>query len=223
MGRHAGIGAVDLGIVQAGLDDAGFEVVRYNLTGHAAEIGEGADMRTDPVGQRLRPGRLGIAIAGSAQGGDEDLGRANLAGKAVDHLHRGAGVIDEQLLADDMGLTHGRVEPAAPIPVEIAKPAVAVTPGMNRAVFLPQQRHSDAGPLEFAMQGWPIGRRPAIGRNRWRRRKQQPFQVFVRKPLGLRPTQAGAACPAKIIADRRAADVQADGNPPLRQSAGVQP
>ena len=83
MGRHAGVSSVDLGIVQAGLDDAGFEIVRYDLSGHPAEIGEGAAVRADPVGQRLRPGRLGIGVAGGAQGGDEDLGRANLADEAV--------------------------------------------------------------------------------------------------------------------------------------------
>ena len=137
MGRHAGVSSVDLGIVQAGLDDAGLEIIRHDLRRYAAEIGEGAAMRADPVGQRLRPGRLGVGVARGAQGGDEDLGRADLSGKAVDHLHRGAGVIDEHLLAGDVGLTHGRVEPATPIPVEIAEPAVAVTHGMNGAVFFP--------------------------------------------------------------------------------------
>ena len=171
MGRHAGVSSVDLGIVQAGLDDAGFEIVRYDLSGHPAEIGEGAAVRADPIGQRLRPGRLGIGVAGGAQGGDEDLGRANLAGEAVDHVRPGAGVIDEQLVAGDMGLAHGRGEPAAPIPVEIAEPAVAVTVAMNGAVFLPQERQGHAGPLQLAMQQRPVGKRPAIGRKHRRRRE----------------------------------------------------
>ena len=171
MGRHAGVSSVDLGIVQAGLDDAGFEIVRYDLSGHPAEIGEGAAVRADPIGQRLRPGRLGIGVAGGAQGGDEDLGRANLAGEAVDHVRPGAGVIDEQLVAGDMGLAHGRGEPAAPIPVEIAEPAVAVTVAMNGAVFLPQERQGHAGPLQLAMQQQPVGKRPAIGRKHRRRRE----------------------------------------------------
>ena len=103
MGRQAGIGAVDLGIVQASLDDAGLEIVRHHLRRYAVEEGEGAAMRADPVGQRLRPGRLGVGVAGGAQGGDEDLRCADLAGEPVDHIHRGAGVIDEQLLAGHMG------------------------------------------------------------------------------------------------------------------------
>ena len=42
-------------------------------------------------GTNIPPNRLGIGVAGGAQGGDEDLGRANLAGEAVDHVRRGAG------------------------------------------------------------------------------------------------------------------------------------
>ena len=96
---------------------------------------------------------------------------ANLAGEAVDHVRPGAGVIDEQLVASDMGLAHGRGEPAAPIPVEIAEPAVAVTVAMNGAVFLPQERQGHAGPLQLAMQQRPVGKRPAIGRKHRRRRE----------------------------------------------------
>ena len=70
-----------------------------------------------------------------------------------------------------MGLAHGRGEPAAPIPVEIAEPAVAVTVAMYGAVFLPQERQGHAGPLQLAMQQRPVGKRPAIGRNRRRRRR----------------------------------------------------
>ena len=41
----------------------------------------------------------------------------------------------------------------------------------------PQQGQGDAGPLQLAMQHRPVGKRPAIGRNRHRRREQQPFQI----------------------------------------------
>ena len=143
------------------------------------------------------------------------------AGKAVDHLEGGAGIIDEHLLAGHMALTHGRGEPALPGTVEFAEPAVAVP--MDRAVLFPQQGQGDAGPLQLAMQHRPVGKRPAIGRNRHRRREQQPFQILVRKILGQRPAQTRAARAVDVIADCRAADVQADGNPALRQSAGVQP
>ena len=173
MGRHAGIGAVDLGIVQTGLDDAGLEIVRHDLRRHPAEVGEGAAVRANPVGQRLRPGRLGVGVAGGAQGGDEDLGRADLAGKAVDHLEGGAGIIDEHLLAGHMALTHGRGEPALPGTVEFAEPAVAVAVPMDRAVLFPQQGQRDAGPLQLAMQHRPVAEatgdreKPHSWRMRW--------------------------------------------------------
>jgi len=138
MGCHVGIGAVDLGIMEAGLDDGGLEIIRHDLTGNAPGVGESAAVRADPVGQRLGPGRFGVGVAGGAQGGDEDLGCANLAGKAVDHRHRGAGVIDEHLFAGDMGLAHCRGEAALPGAVELTEPAVAIPVGMNGAVFFPQ-------------------------------------------------------------------------------------
>ena len=118
MGRHLGVGAIDLGIVEASLGDARLEVVGNDLTGNAAEEGEGPAMGADPVGQGLAPGRLGICVAGGAEDGDEDLGLADLAGGAVDHLESCAGVIDEHLVAGHMGLAHGRREPSFPVPVE---------------------------------------------------------------------------------------------------------
>ena len=59
MGRHLGIRSVDLGIVEAGPDDGGLGVVGHDEFGHAADRLEGAHMGVNPVGQRLRPGRLG--------------------------------------------------------------------------------------------------------------------------------------------------------------------
>jgi hypothetical protein len=59
----------------------------------AAEIGEGADMRGDPVRQLLAPDRLGVGKARSAQGGDEYLNQDDLAGAGVDHLGGTAGEI----------------------------------------------------------------------------------------------------------------------------------
>ena len=59
MGGHLGVGAVDLRVVEAGLDDGCLGVVGHNEFGHAADRLEGAHMGVNPVGQRLRPGRLG--------------------------------------------------------------------------------------------------------------------------------------------------------------------
>ena len=59
MGGHLGVGAVDLRVVEAGPDDGGLRIVRHDEFRYAADRLEGADMGVDPVGQRLRPGRLG--------------------------------------------------------------------------------------------------------------------------------------------------------------------
>ena len=55
-------------------------------------------MGTDPVGQCLRPARLGIGEVGGAHNGDENLRRADLAGKPVDDdWHRIAGLSTNSL------------------------------------------------------------------------------------------------------------------------------
>ena len=44
------------------------------------------DVTADPIRQLLAPGRLGVGITGRAEHGDEDLGRANLAGGRIEDL-----------------------------------------------------------------------------------------------------------------------------------------
>ena len=55
MPRQVGVGPVDHRLVEAGLGDPGLEIVADRLPGGAAEIGEGADMRGDPIRQLLAP------------------------------------------------------------------------------------------------------------------------------------------------------------------------
>ena len=107
MGRHLGIGSVDLRVVEAGLDDGGLGVVRHDQFGNPADRLEGPHVGVDPVGQRLRPGRLGEGEARGPQHGDEDLRHADFAGEPIDDdRHAVAGVIDEQPLAGGVRLTH---------------------------------------------------------------------------------------------------------------------
>ena len=114
MRRHLGIGAVDLRLVEAGLDDGDLGVVRHQQLRHAADRLEGAGMGADPVAEPLRPGRLGVGEVRGAQDRDEDLRRPGLAGQPVDdHRHRVAGIIDEQLVAAGMGLAHRHRQLAA--------------------------------------------------------------------------------------------------------------
>jgi hypothetical protein len=80
MRRHLGIGSIDRGLVEAGLDDGGLGVVGHDQPRHAADRLEGSRMGADPIGQPLRPGRLGISEVGRAQDGDEDPRFPDLAG-----------------------------------------------------------------------------------------------------------------------------------------------
>ena len=95
MPRHVGIGPIDRRLVKAGLDDPGLQIVADGLPGGAGEIGEGADMRGDPIRQLLAPHRLGVGEARGTQDGDKNLHRDDLAGEAVDDLGGPAGEVNK--------------------------------------------------------------------------------------------------------------------------------
>ena len=102
MRRHLGVGSIDLGVVEAGLDDGGLGVVRHDEFGNAADRLEGAHVGVDPVGQRLRPARLG---EGEAQGaGDQFVSVVEARGDAMQ-------VADEGALA---AAHHAKPDPAVP-------------------------------------------------------------------------------------------------------------
>jgi hypothetical protein len=122
-----------------------------------------------------------------------------------------------------MGLAHGRRQLAPPGAVEVAEPAVSVAVRMDSPILLPQQRQRHPALAQLAMQRRPVGERPAVLGDDRRRREHQPLQILVRKTLGQRPRQAGAAGAAQIRPRRGGTDGQAGGNPPLRQAGGMQP
>src|ERR1700746_4169119 len=66
MRRHVSVAAIDLRIVEAGLDHRDLGVVRYQQRRHAVDRLEGADMAVDPIREPLRPGRLRVGEARSA-------------------------------------------------------------------------------------------------------------------------------------------------------------
>ena len=138
MGRHLGIGSIDLRLVKTGFDDSDFGVVRHQQFGHAAERCKGSGMGADPVGQRLGPARLGIGEVGGAHDGDKNLRRTDLAGEPInDHRHRVAGVIDKQLVAADVSLPHRDRQPRRPTAVQLAEARIAITFGAAFDVLVP--------------------------------------------------------------------------------------
>ena len=157
MGRHLGIRSVDLGVVEAGLDDGGLGVVRHDELGNAADRLEGAHVGVDPVGERLRPGRLGEGEARGAQHGDEDLRHADFAGEPIDDdRHAVAGVIDEQPFAGGVRLAHRHRQRLLEGSIKLAEPRVAVAARVCGDVFVPEDQQGDVLALQFAMHAGPI-------------------------------------------------------------------
>ena len=158
MRSHLGIGAVDLRLVQAGLDHRDLGVVRHQQVGHPADRLESPGVCADPISERLGPARLGVGEAGGAEHGDKDLCRPDLAAESVDdHRHRVAGVIDKQLVAAGMGLPHRDRDARGPAPVQLAEPRVPVPFGMPLDVLVPQDLQRDVFALQLAVNRGPVG------------------------------------------------------------------
>ena len=104
------IGALHARLVEAGLGDAGFEVVAHEEFGHPSEEGEGAQVGSDEVGHVLGEGGLGIGVVAGAQGRHEDLYPGDLTGDRIGKCEGKAGVVYEELLAGFVGLAHSGVE-----------------------------------------------------------------------------------------------------------------
>ena len=62
VGRHLGVGSIDLRLVEAGFDDGDLGVVRHQQPGHAANGGKGSRVGRDPIAEPLRPARFGVLI-----------------------------------------------------------------------------------------------------------------------------------------------------------------
>src|SRR5690606_28280703 len=108
----------------------------------------------------------GEGVAGRAEHCDEHLRLADLAAVAVDHWHRLAGVVDEQLLADAVLLAHHHVQLALPGSVVLAEPAVLEALRLAQAVLLPEQSQGYAGAAQFGMHPCPIGQGPLLAGHR---------------------------------------------------------
>ena len=123
-----------------------------------------------------------MGVVGRPQHRDEDVGATFHSGRGVEHRHRIAGKIDEQLLGGPMYLAHGRRDRAPPSPIKIAeKPAVAIAVGVLGPVFLPQQQQRHGASLQLRVDvgmgvaGWLLVES--------RRREQPPLKLGVGEAL----------------------------------------
>ena len=223
MGRHLGIGSVELRVVEAGLDDGGLGVVGHDEFGNPADRLEGAHVGVDPVGQRLRPGRFGEGEARGPQHGDEDLRHADFAGEPVDDdWHAVAGVVDEQPLAGGVRLAHPHRQCLLEGSIELAEPGVAA--GVGGDIFVPQDQQGDVLALQLAMHGGPIrlGDPPvaALAASAGVERSLQRLVVhIVRK----RPDEARGFSPLQHLSRRRTGHTEPTGDLVRRQAGKLQP
>ena len=152
-----GIAGIEVRLIAAGLGDSGAQVVRDHAMGNGAKITEGPDMGTDPVGQTLSPGRLGVGQVAVAHDPDEDLGFPDLPRRGV---HDGQGhpaVVDEKLVAGAVLLAHGTIQLLAPLPIEFAELAVLVPGGFAFLVLLPEQHEGEVFVAsQFIVQRLPV-------------------------------------------------------------------
>ena len=123
--RHLGIRSIDLRFIEAGSDDGNLGVVGNDEARYPSNSCKGARVGADPIAERLRPGGLHVSEARCAHDGDKDFRLAHLAGRPVDdHRHRVACVINEQLIATQVGLAHRHRKLGFPAAVEFAKAGV---------------------------------------------------------------------------------------------------
>jgi hypothetical protein len=216
MPGHIGVSPVDHRLVKARLGNTGLQIVADRLACRAIKIGEGANVRGDPIRKGLAPYCLGVGEARRAERGDKDLHRDDLATETVDHLGRATGKVDKQLLAGNMDLAQGRLQPADPALVQIAEPGIAEPVGCAGPVLLPQQRQRHIRPAQLAVHPAKIGHRPLIGWRPRRRRKQSGFKLRVIKCFRQRPGHSRATRPTEIFGHRCLAQPQAVADRSLR-------
>src|SRR5208337_4465628 len=89
--------------------------------------------------------------------GDEDLRHADFPGEPVnDDRDPVARVIDEQPFARRVRLPHRRRQLCFKTAIEFAKPRIAVTAGVGRDIFVPDDQQSDVLALQLSMDRGPI-------------------------------------------------------------------
>jgi hypothetical protein len=166
MHRHLLIGGIQVRIISAGSGDAGSGIIGNNERRHTAVILKSVDVRLNPRVHLLIASRLGIGIRTGPQDSDEQRCLPDQTAGAFVDGNRGAGPIDEQLLARLVLLPEHDIELAPPLLIMITEVAVAVTIGVRLPVFHPEelQRHVPVLP-ELIVNRWKIRRRSL----QWRR------------------------------------------------------
>src|SRR5271156_6603168 len=159
MRSHRAVGSVDLGIVERRLVDAALQIVGNQQLRRTTEEAEHAHMSAGPVRQLLRPRRLGTGEVRGAEYADEYLSLVDFTRRLITNRDPLARVVHERLFAGDVVLAHHRTQPSLKTAKQIAEPAIAVALLIDLPIFLPQNHHRHAGPLQLARQSGSVRRR----------------------------------------------------------------
>ncbi len=122
MAGELAIGPVDLGIVEASLDDGDLGVVRDEELWHAADRLKSMNLGRDPVRKALGPGRFGVGKTRRPEHSHEDLRLAAFSAEPVhDHWYCVARIVDKELFSACMRLAHDYWQLDGKAPVQFAK------------------------------------------------------------------------------------------------------
>ena len=200
---HFLVTAVQQRFITTRTNDPGLKIIGHSDPGHPLEKGIRVAMGRNPSGQLFIGESLHVSFIAGPQHRHKQVGRRHAAVLGVMDLHLLAGPVHKHLLAGNMHLPQHRLQGARPAPIQLAEAAIAITPRLSLAIFLPQplERHGLAG--QFLMNGGPVRQgwvRLAAGRRR-RRSGQQPLeQLLFTLAFRQRPTKARRLRPLEVIA-----------------------
>ena len=152
--------------------------------------------------QLLAGQRFGIRVAAGSQNGDEQFCAADHARRAVDDRNRGAGKVDEELLAGAVLLAHHDIEMGSEGRVALGEPGIAIAIGAAFPVFGPEQLERDVGPVHLAMDHLPVGHRSSARKRGRSSSTEEALLELAVVGLGRqRPGETGLARPIEVVAD----------------------
>ena len=139
MSRHLLIGRIQVRFVPAGTADRALQVVGDNDLGHAPKKLQCTDVRANPTGQLLAPGRFGERVIAGAQDRNEDGRVLNGSRLRIDDRDGVSRIVDEQFFSGAVFLPQNPIELPGPLPVEFTEPTVGITVRVRLPVLLPEQ------------------------------------------------------------------------------------
>ena len=171
---------MDLRLIEAWVEYATFEVVGHEQFRHPTQKFKAANMRSNPVGQSLRPRRLDVGVIRRPQHRKKDLCLPNLSRTRIDDRRGLPAVVHKEPFSRDMPLAKYYRQGFGVGTIMFTEGAVLIPIGMLLPVFLPEQLQSNAFAPHLLVNDRPIRLRSMRLRRR-QRRKQETLQILFRQ------------------------------------------